>query len=494
MTGAVASDTHADTASSSARRPSFTWRWSRHAGLVVLGLALVRALTPGIGGIVTNDSVGYLGRSYHPFSAGFVVQGYRQAAYPLGIHLIGWLDHLFGFDTIFAVAFTQRMLLLVGLVLAWQALRWWSVPILIVATSATYVLHTDYVLMEGFLVPACLIAGAMAASMATGAGRVARHPRLAVIALTVVGTAMGAVKLQYASTLVLAAAAAWIAVQAGQATRRFAVLTVAVGAALMCALAGAQAVENHHELGSWEPVGERARAEWYGAWYATFKDHPENARRPELAQYWNHGDLYEFMHGVEATEPDYATRQREMRARVAAMFAAAGTTRRDEELDAFWGAIQGGRSDDIAAITDKVRRASTADHSVRLTFNALSAQGGPELVEHDVNRRRPTGFFTIASVTSRTQSLVNDYRPARATLGIVGALLALVGLALRGRHRVVCAATTLCVVSVSATLATAYIDNARYLVGPMTISLFGATLGLRAVVLAIIGGKRGAVS
>jgi hypothetical protein len=447
--------------------------------MTVLGLLILRLLTPPMAAIITGDSVGYLARSQHPLSFGFVVNGYRQAAYPLWIHFVGWIDWIFGFDNIFAVAFTQRMLLIVGVVLAWGALRWWALPLLLVVTSATYVLQTDYVLMEGYLGPVALIAGALAASVSTGQGVGARRPRAAFVVVSALAVSMGAMKLQYSNALLLAAAIAWLVWRDGALTIKYALVTLALSGFTLTGIAVAQTVENHRELGTWEPVGERARAEWYGAYEAVFIVHPENQTKPELAEFYADGDLYEFMHGLEETEPNYTVRQAALRKRVADMFAAAGMTKTRQEIDAFFGGIRGGRTDDIGPPTDAVNEGGPKAFEDRI--KALRKRPGPRRTLDALAGEEPTGVATVQPVTGRLQEWYDDYRPGRGSIGIVALILGLVALVVPGRHRPIIIASTLTLLAVCAVLATGYIDNARYLVAPMTMQWFGATLGAKAL-------------
>jgi hypothetical protein len=461
-------------------------RW-RLAGRVVLVLLVVRALTPGIQGILTNDSVGYLTRAKNPFALGFVVQGYRQAAYPLLIQVMGWLDPIFGFDNVFAVALVQRVLLVVGIVLLWGALRWWALPLLLVVSSTTFVMHTDYVLTEGLLVPLCLIAAALTASVVTGRGWAAQRPWAALLVVAGLGVVMGALKLQYAVLLLLACSVAWVVVRDDEVSLRRACGVLVTAFGLVVALAGAQAVENHHELGAWEPVAERGRAEWYGAWEATFVLHPENRARPELTSFYDRGNLYTFLHGLETSEPDYAVRQAALRERVEALFEAAGTSRRHQEVAALLGAVRGGRMDDIAGITNKVRTENAPSAEAR---RFVSSDAPTQAALDAISGGRESAVLTVEPLTGRLQDVFDDYRPTRSALGILALLLAVAGAAVPGRHRAATAACVLVLVAVGATLASGYIDNARYLVGPMTVSLVGATLSARAIALARLGGTR----
>lgn len=458
-------------------------RVSRWLGGVVLAVFAVRLLTPPVGGIITSDSVGYLSRSFHPLSYGLVVQGYRQTAYSVWIHVLGWLGGPIGLDAVFSVALVQRLMLLAGIVLMWGALRWWSVPLLVVVTSATFVINTDYILMEGFLIPTALITAALAASVVTGRGIGARHPRAALVAVTVLAVAMGLAKLQYSVALLLACAVAWLAFRDRALTLRFALVTLSVAGVLVGGLAIGQTVENHRELGTWEPVGERARAEFYGAYEAVFVVHPGNRKRPQLAPFYDDGDLYVFLHGLEEREPDYTVRQAALRQRVDEMFVAARTTKTRQQAAAFLGALQGGRTDDIVGVTNKVWREGVDGMRARLAATSRNPGAARTLVA--ATDGRETKIVTIEGATSPLQAVLDDYRSARGLLGLAGLALALAALAVPGRHRAFLLASTLSMLFVSAVLGSAYIDNARYLISPTVILLVGATLGARALGSAI---------
>ena len=55
------------------------------------------------------------------------------------------------------------------------------------------------------------------------------------------------------------------------------------------------------------------------------------------------------------------------------------------------------------------------------------------------------------------------------------------GLFVSGRHRPVSIAVLAMVLAVAVAMATGYTDNARYLLGPLTIALIGGTLAVRAL-------------
>jgi hypothetical protein len=468
-------------------------RWSALPSLVtrrrvaVLCLALVacRILAVDLAGVVTNDSLGYLRRAGDPFGAGFVTQGYRQAAYPLLISTGNRVGDLVGWDHIFGVALMQRGLLVAALMTLIWALHWWSAPLVAVATSSSFVVHADLVLPEGTLVPASLLLGGLLAVIVRGRANTPRLARMTLIGAVAAVALCASIKLQYAALILVVAAAAWTAYRDRLVDRRFAAITVGSTALFVVLLAAAQSFENRAELGVFEPVSERARAEWYGAWQAVFGVHPDNRDDPDLAEFYDQGNLYTFLHGIERSQPDYRTRARILRDRIDAMFEAAGTSARSEQAAAFLGALRAGRLDATSGIVSEVLGAPHGDSMTRISFNGeFAADDGMSIVA-DLNDGEPPGIASSGPVLDFSQRLFPDYRGLRGVLSIVTIGLMLASLMLHGRHRLAVAAVLGSVTAIAAALSTGYLDDARYLLAPLALMLVGGTLGLQAITSSI---------
>lgn len=474
--GIVADDVGPD------REPSRWQGWRKRVPLLVPTFFIARVFATDIAGVVTNDSLGYFTRAAsNPFGEGLVVQGYRQVAQPLWITFNDFLGDLTGWDRIFGVAIMQRSILLVGVLLVWWALRAWSIPVLLIVTTPTYVVHADFVLPEGFLIPWCLVAAGLTASVATSADFTRRFPTAVAIASGSLAFMLATIKLQYASLLCLTAAIAWILTHEGLLKRRTAIGSIAVPFVLVALLAVAQSFENQAELGVFEPVSERARAEFYGAWQAVFVVDPENRTDPAQAEFFAEGNLYTFLHGLEGAEPNYEIRAEVLAERVDAMFTVAGTTRSRESVKAFLGGLQAGRTDDLAGTVDRALTATSADQSARLSGNFVGRSGGTPAVLEAVNESRPSGVLSTSVIFRRFGRLYEDFRPSKAIFATTGVLVLLSSLLIRGSHRPTSIAALALIGSVSAALGSAYIDNARYLLGPTTIVLVMATVAMRSV-------------
>ena len=466
-----------------------SWRSSWTRGTVsTVGLILVvsfsaaRVLAVDVGGIVTNDSVGYLRRAEAPLGGGFVFQGYRQVGYPVFIWMSNRLGDGLGWDHIFGVALLQRSLLVFGLGLVVWALRWWSLPILVFATSSTFVLQTDFVLTEGLLIPGCLIGGALLAAVVVNRVVTRRPAHLVVLSSVAVGVACAFVKMQYASLLALTVAIAWLLVRDGLCTRRFVLYAVGVGVVLITSLALVQAVDNRSDLGTFEPIAERHRSKWWGAWQAVFVLKPENRDDPALAEFYDEGNLYTFLHGIERDVPDYNERRELTEKRVKEMFAAADTSAAEEQVASFLGALRGGRSDDLRAMTEQILAAEDGDPISRVTRNAAFQIGGPEAIIEDLNGGLRPGIVTTGPMFDFTQRGFANYRSWSSEMSVLSMVAMSASFIVRGRHRPACAAVMMAMFAVSAAMATGYADNARYLLGPLVIVLIGGVLATRALV------------
>jgi hypothetical protein len=473
-----------------AEQPLSRWRRSLRSArpalpiLAALSIALAtaRVLTVDLAGVVTNDSLGYFRAADHPVETGFVFQGYRQVAYPLLIAAGNTAGDLFGWDHIFGVALVQRSLLVGALIATAWAMRWWSVPVLLVATSSTFVVQADFVLPEGAVVPASLLVAGLAAAVVTRRLSTPRASRALFVGAIAVALLCASIKLQYTALLALPAAAAWLLCRDNLLTRRFALVGLVVATSFVAVLALAQSLENRSELGVFEPAAERVRSRWWGAWHSVFTNNPENVGDPALVDFYDEGDLYRFLHDVERSVPEYEDRVELIEDRIAAMFDAADMSMRREQFAAFVGALRGGRLDDLAGLVNNTLAAVDGDPIPRIGFNAAFRNGGERAIIEGLNDGVRPGIVTSGPLVDFSQRLFGDHRPWRAEIGVLSLAAMLVGLAVPGRHRPVVVASLAVIVSASVAMASGMTDNARYLLGPLMVSMVGGVLAAGALI------------
>ena len=465
---------NAITPASRRRVPALAAKVGAGAFLVLIAL---RVLSVNVFAVITNDSVGYLGWATSPTSQGWIAQGYRQAAYPISLWIFEKVDGILELDRIFTIALGQRLLLVLGLALAWWALRWWSTVALLIISSSTIVVLTNFVLTEGLTTPLAVIAASLLIVLATTS--VTGWRLIALGAVTgVVLVVLAALKLQFAVFLIPFAAAMLIESVRTRMPRGAVIALVAGPALVIAGVAGAQALENSRELEVFEPISERARAEWYGAWVAMFQV-DDRYDDQALLEYYADGNLYTFLHGLEADEPNYPARIEVIEARIASMFAAAGTSQRQQQFVAFMGALRGGRTDDLGGLVNMALevRVDSADRA--LTANSVGRQSGATAILERVNFGDTTRVLNTESLIGSSASFLGDHRPLRSWI-FVFTLVVLAGGGIVARTcRWMALGTFAAVVLIAAALGSAYIDNARYLVPGLCFSLLVASLVAR---------------
>jgi hypothetical protein len=450
------------------------------AAVILIALAAVRFLAVDIAGIVTNDSLGYLQRSAAPFEEGFVTQGYRQVAYPLSMWFSNAAADVFGWDRIFGMALSQRVLLAGAIGVTVWAMRWWSVPIVVLATSATFVVHVDFLLPEGMLIPLSLLCGALLAAIVLGRPASPASARVVLVAMCAANLLAATIKMQYVVLVALCAAGAWLLVRDRLVSRRLAIACLAAIVGSVTLLALVQSVENRHEYGVFEPISERSLAEWYGAWTAVFKVNPDRADDRALAEWYDDGNLYTAFSEAQEQHPDYSVRREALRRRIDDMFEAADTSAPREHVAAFLGSLRGGRTDDISGYVNQTLAAAPGDALRRISYNRLAWAGRTAELIDDLNGGRQPGFVSFGPVFDAAQGVGADHRQEKGALAVVSIALMLATLLVPGRHRAASVGILSALVVTSALLATGYVDNARYVLGPLTVCVIGGVLALRA--------------
>ena len=192
-----------------------------------------------------------------------------------------------------------------------------------------------------------------------------------------------------------------------------------------------------------------------------------------------------FSTAIERAEPDYPTRARVIRDRVDAMFARGrylGACRADGSVPR--GDPRPAALTTSAGIVDRVLDAPDGDSMTRISFNNEFAVDDGELIIASAQRRcaawnrhdRAAGRLLSANPPGPPPpprgalcrlDCWNDRRPVRPWAGTASQLQP-------------CSARSS---QSPLALSTGYIDNARYLLGPLALILVGGTLAVRAISL-----------
>jgi len=403
--------------------------------------------------------------------SGVIAQGYRQFAYPFVISLTDQVSVIGGWDRSFGIALLQRVLLLAACgVLLW-ALRYWAVPILLLITSPVYTAQMNLLLPEGLIVPLSILSSALAVGLLSRRPPVRGRNLWLVLSILLLSIALATMLKIQAAVLFFV----FVVVVVDQVSRQLLSKRQGIGllgafVAFISLLSLVQAMENSRETGEFLPVSESARAAWWGAWQSTFTLEEGNKGNPDLAPFYDEGNLFTFLHGLEANEPSYQKRSDEISARIRQMLDQAGITPQELRINAIAGGLVGGRIDDMRGIVNTVVREDPVVSDEWYLRNSLG-RDGVTAVQEAINDGRAFGVLTITPVVQRLATSSFDYRNWRVPLAVGSFVLLIFGLVVTGWPRHLALAGIAVVVAPALAMSSAYIDNARYFIAPWTVAL-----------------------
>jgi hypothetical protein len=463
----------------------------RTAAAVIAMVVAVAWLSVNTFPVATNDSIAYLTHATGLRDGGLVQQGYRQVGYPAFAALARGFGAFIGADPLLWVAVIQRAVLAISLAYLIWLWRWWSTPVVVLIGLPTFVVSSNFLLTESIGVPlALLLAGALTHSVRllsdspTGGGQVAvaRNVHGPLFRVLVVGVAVLAfllitTRFTYAVLGIAPLAVVYAARQAGDADAlRFSMASFLVFGLASAAFALGLSFENRAEYGEFSPSTQTTRTEYWSAWEIVFTLHPENAEDEDLAEFYDSGSPYGFIHQVDAI--DSVAEQRELfRTRVSELLAAAEMSRSDEQRAAFVGALRGGRLDDLANLVRRVESAGRDEVGSVAHRNRMSWNEGPDAFENRFNRGRPLGAVITDDLVPRL-SFPYYATPLRWLLPL-SLVVGVVGLT-RRRARPLALASVVPATVIAAVAGLMMADNLRFLLvtSVWSIALAGPTLAV----------------
>jgi hypothetical protein len=432
-----------------------------------------RALSPDIIGILNNDSIHYLERAQDPFRFGLVYQGFRQAGYPLFLAVMGFFSDLTPYDLFFSTALVQRLLLLAGLGYLALLLRWWAAPALVFLSMPTLVTMTDVMLTEAISLSLAVILACQLVH-ASGLGLLTVDSRKQTILLVAAGTTLAflvLIKFQYAAMLLPIAGVVFALWRSGRFSGKTALWMAAAPALFVGLLGLGQAIENEIETGVFLPVSESARAAWYSAYKSVFFGLDDQVPS-ELEPFYDGGDLYVFLHGLEREEPDYLVRREIISVRIDQLFSAAGTSHRQVQWDALIGFLQLGPSDDLESLVRFIRERPIMEVQALNDRNFFSGDNGIDALYARFNDGQTPSFLTTSAVALAIGP--DDYRSVRLWVLPLALLVLLIATSSRDT-RWLATGTLFMVLAIALAHALYYTSNSRYTLPSATFAVAVAT-------------------
>jgi hypothetical protein len=462
---------------------------------MALGALLVgRILAVDVVPVITNDSVGYLTHALEPFSDGLVWVGYRQVGYQAVLATERLVSGVMGIEPLLFIAVAQRALLIIGGLYAVWLFRWWSIPLLAVITFPRVVAYSNFILTEGIAVPLSLLVG-LALVHVLMLGRLDRWTWLTsrahdppgrfrlsqrqsrVLLVIAAALLMLLVLIKYQSgALVLPFAAVMYLTAQRQGERRFVITLGSVFLLALVFVSLGMSMENRSEYDDALPISRGLRNAYWGTYQLVFNLHPETRQNSEVADLYADGNTFAFIRHVESEFAGYPEQRREFEEAIDRLLGAAGLDRRREQLRATWGALRGGRHDDIAAIVDRiVEGPGSGVHSLIRSSGIVRERGDAVFARY--NREAPVeAVLTSALVPSWLRRAVVD-RPF-TIVGPVALALVIVGAVVDKGDRLFFLATASSVLVSAAFLGYLLVDNHRYVLAALVFVLPAATLAL----------------
>lgn len=453
------------------------WNRIRAAGRIgapiLLGLiALSAFLSVNTFPVITNDSVLYLDHSRDLAEGGWVTYGYRQVGYPLVLALGRWTAHLLGADPLLFIAVAQRLLLAASVVLAWWFWRWWALPFLVILLAAQTIAYSNFLLTEGLALPlAALVVfpTVQFVRILTSETSVDHTRRLRLLGSLIVVGVLALYSLRF-TFVVFGFIPLGLVVAAWRTPHRRLTLTM-VGALVVLGGLFTVAVssENRGEVGVFTPSAGGQPVQYYFAWRQVFTVHPENRANPELAEYFDGGQVHDFSREVSGMDLSYHEQAAVFDREIESMLDAAGIPVLGSKVEAVFASLAGGRLDDLKAAVEAVVASRRPDVDGLINLNQFATQNGADAFADEYNDSQ-----LPEAVITDPIGVLPPIPPSRSVTAVLLPLALLVMLAglLFQRTRIISMIGLSVMVSFAAGVGWLRADNLRFLM-PTTVFALG---------------------
>jgi ribosomal protein L12E/L44/L45/RPP1/RPP2 len=285
-------------------------------------------------------------------------------------------------------AFLQRFALAIGLTYAILLWRWWSLPIVLFGLTAEILAYTNLILTEGLTLPLVLILTCLTAHLfrlkANGQFDSSTRTGLTlVVAIALVALGLLAIRFPFA---VFGICPLLVAVASHNTNlRRVAWAGFAGYLVAAVAIIGLLAFENSREFDQLSPNTRGARSAYWATWTAVFRLEPENASDPDLAEFYDDGDLYVFIGEVDSMNVPYRQQAAIYEDAIEDLLSAAGLGVWQSRAESLAGALSGGRMDDLKGMIAGVAKSDRDSVGAAVLNNAFSREHGAATFADQLN-------------------------------------------------------------------------------------------------------------
>lgn len=466
---------------------SIGWSSAKWPVLIYGGLALFaigRFLTVDLMPIAFNDTVNYLNHSRNFSELGVVYFGFKQFGYPLYLKLVYLLSTVSPFDFFFTAVLIQRLLLFSAALYCIALFGIYSFPMVFFLSLPALVAYSNMMIPEGFTTALSAVFACTMIHAIRGIDGKKGENRSIILPFSVGCLAfifLVFAKFQFAIFALFLTVVVWVVLQE-KGKKSWPIITIyGVTGIVSVAFALVLASENKREMGEFRPVSNLSRHYYWGVYNLVFKtSNKNNKNKPELKEYYDGGDPYLFLHGLEGREKNYLKRSEMMQRRIQALWTASGYSTGGERLKSTLWALVGGRKDDLQSATHGLLRNDSAANYKRNTLNFFTRKHGTmpflkrfndgEIPQYFKGLGRPLSTFNKSYAT-----IQKYYSVAIAVLLVAGML--------KKRHRFFALSAFLCILGIAFAAGTLLLDVWRMLLGGWVVTGIVATMVLESLAI-----------
>lgn len=258
--------------------------------------------------VTHNDSFHYLDDAtsskflVNPVSI-FQPKDYKFAGYSLFITTIYGLSHIIDTGPLLLIVLCQRVLLALSLFWVIRLLRFWSLPLVLFLSSAPFIAQSNYLYTEGMTTPLALLFGLCLLSLweKVEEGDEKRIISLLLMFFLIVFyLLLMLIKINF---VLLSCPCLIFLLKRREVSslfwRKFLLIVVMTILGSTLCYMGSVSYSNYKTYNRFTPMIGSERIFYWAAWTHLFILNEENQNRSELAEFWDNGSPYKFIHGTE---------------------------------------------------------------------------------------------------------------------------------------------------------------------------------------------------
>lgn len=274
-------------------------------------VVLYRVFSLDIYPAISNDSIHYLNKTVSKiyFSEPLrIIQpgGSKFSGYPLYLSIWHNLSSFLPVDGLTLMALSQRVFLAVSLVWLIFNMGLFSIPIALLFSTGIFLAQSNLILTEGMTMPLGIMFSISLVNVfkIRGEKDILASPKLwflfLVLSITFCFILLAKINI---ITFVLPLLILAFAVERCGYKLKLKPTRIVWPITLLIFFASAYVVaisiDNYRQFNDFSPIMGKSRILYYGAWTQVFHLYPENRKNPELAEFFDKGSPYNFIHGVE---------------------------------------------------------------------------------------------------------------------------------------------------------------------------------------------------